>query len=81
MIHDNILPENYRPDYNHLALLKSMIRKSLDLSFEALCSQNFTASDMYYASADILRKTYEDIYHKWFAENNEWAAKNNSISF
>ena len=81
MIYDNILPDDYRPDFNHLVLLKGMIQKLWDLSFEALCAQNFTASDTYYASADILRKAYEDIYHKWFAETNEWAAKNNSTPF
>ena len=81
MIYNSILPDDYRPDFNHLVLLEGMIRNLLDLSIEALCDKNFTASDTYYASADILRKTYEDIYHKWFAEMNEWAAKNNSISF
>ena len=81
MIHDNILPENYRPDYNHLALLKSMIRKSLDLSFEALTVHDFIASDKFFASAEVLRKTYMDIYVKWITEANEFREANGDMPF
>ena len=65
MIYNSILSDDYRPDFNHLVLLKGIIRKLLDLSFEALTAQDFTASDKYYASADVLRKAYADIYQKW----------------